>query len=72
MGTAAPRYTVVDDGLAIDAARDRLAELLARDPRRRIVRRAGAQVERQEIGIEPDADVDQLHRPGRPGRLNAA
>ena len=49
----------VDDRLAIDAARDRLPELLARQPRRPPDGEARRpQVERQEIGVEADAPFD--------------
>ena len=49
----------VDDGLAIDSTGDRLPELFARQPGRAPGRLgAGAQVERQEVGIEADADIN--------------
>ena len=49
----------VDDGLAIDCTGDRLPELLACQPGRAPGRlRVGAQVEREEVGIEADADIN--------------
>ena len=52
----------VDDRLAIDRARDRLAEFLAGEPRRPLVvvvrEPPRPQVEREKVGVERDADVD--------------